>query len=588
MTSALAIIHRSLRKQPSYFSLCLVFLLSTTLFLSCHTASKTTAGDELSDTDRRRLENLYIDGCKERLAGRVESAQKYFRECERMDPKNIPVKYELSNLLRITDKIDEATKLAKECVDSDPKNQWYHLAYIECLHVKKNYQMAAEHYEKMVKYFPEKSEYFESMAIEYAMARNFAKSFKIYEELERRYGINETFTLNKIKLLKEQKKYGESEAEIKKLIATNPQEPRYLTYLAEFYEDVNQFNKAKEVYDKILVIDPTNPTVHLALANYYKDQNKPEESHNELKIAYANPDLDVDTKLKILISYFSISEQYPEYTPKGYELCDIMLKVHPMSPEAHSIYAEFLLRDKKIMEARDHYLIAAYNDKSRYVVWGQLLYVESLLNQNDSLEKHSALAIELFPTQPKCYLYNGVSNLALRNYTKAAQSLNDGLEFVYDDKGMMLDFYNALGESYNNLKEYEKSDKAFDDALKVDPDNVNVLNNYSYYLSLRKEKLEKAEKLSRRSNEIAHDNPRYNDTYGWILYQQGKYKEAEEWLERAAKKANKNAVILEHYGDLLFKLGRPEEALKYWNLAKEAGGNSETLLKKISTKKLND
>ncbi len=544
--------------------------------------------EELSETDRRRLENLYIDGCKERLAGRTESAMKYFRECERMDPNNIPVKYELSNLLRYEEKIEESTVLAKQCVEANPKNQWYHLAYIECLHIKRQYEQAAEQYEKLVKYFPEKSEYFESMAIEYALARNYSRSFKIYDELEKRFGTNETFTLNKIKLLKEQKKYSESEAELKKLIQTNKDEPRYYTYLAEFYEDMNQFEKAKEVYDKILGIDPGNPTVHLALANYYKDQNKPEESHNELKIAYANPDLDIETKTKILISYYSISEQYPEYTAKGYELCEIMLKVHPASPEAHSMYAEFLLRDKRIQEARDHYLIAANNDKSRYAIWGQLLAVESLLNQNDSLEKHSAMAIELFPTQPKCYLYNGLSNLVLKNYKKAAQSLNDGLEFVYDDKPMMLDFYKFLGEAYNNLKDYERSDKAFDDALKVDPDNVDVLNNYSYYLSLRKEKLDKAEKLSKRSNEISHDNPRYNDTYGWILYQQGKFKDAEEWLERAAKKAGKNPVILEHYGDVLFKLGKPQDALKQWNQAKEAGGNSESLLKKINDKKLSD
>jgi len=38
----------------------------------------------------------------------------------------------------------------------------------------------------------------------------------------------------------------------------------------------------------------------------------------------------------------------------------------------------------------------------------------------------------------------------------------------------------------------------------------------------------------------------------------------------------------------MFKLSKPEEALKYWKKANEAGGNSETLLKKISTKKLSE
>lgn len=567
-------------------------ILISVVVSSCKTPSKASLSKqnktELTDTDRRRLENLYIDGCKERLAGKVESAEKYFRECERMDPNNIAVKYELANLCRITGRLDEAIKYAKECVDAEPKNQWHHLSYIDCLHQKRQYALAAESYEKLVKHFPDKIELFEAMAIEYALAHNYAKSFKVYDELEKRFGKNETFTINKIKLLKEQRKFSEAETELKKLIESNPQEARFYAYLAEHYEDMRQFDKAKDVYDKILLIDPNNPMVHLALANYYKDQNKPEMAHTELKTAFLNPDLEIDTKLKILISYYSLSEKYNEYTEKGYELCEIMLNVHPTAPEAHSIYADFLLRDKKISEARNHYLIAATNDKNRFAIWSQLLFVESELNQNDSLEKHSAMAMELFPNQPACYYFNGVSNIKLKNYTKAIQSLKDGLEFVYDNKQLMLEFYINIGDAYNYLKEFEKSDQAFDDALKIDPDNLYILNNYSYYLSLRKEKLDKAEKLSKRSNELAPNNRSYIDTYGWILFQQGKYKEAEEWLARASKMGNKSPVILEHYGDVLFKLNKINEALVQWQAAKEAGGNSDSLIKKIQDKKLND
>jgi Tfp pilus assembly protein PilF len=74
-----------------------------------------------------------------------------------------------------------------------------------------------------------------------------------------------------------------------------------------------------------------------------------------------------------------------------------------------------------------------------------------------------------------------------------------------------------------------------------------VLNNYAYYLSLRNEKLDKAEEMSKKSNEIDRDNASYNDTYGWILYGLGKYEDAKLWLEKAiANGASENAVILEH------------------------------------------
>ena len=296
----------------------------------------------------------------------------------------------------------------------------------------------------------------------------------------------------------------------------------------------------------------------------------------------------MDTKIKILLSYYELSEVNASYKKQALELCAITLKLHPNSAEAHSIYADFLYKDKKLTEAHTEYETAIKLDKSQYTIWNQLMIIESELGEYKSLEAHSTEAMDLFPNQSLTYFFNGISNITLKNYKKAIESLNDGLEFVYENNPLLLQFYANLGDAYNFLKEYEKSDKAYDDALKVDPDNSAILNNYAYYLSLRKDKLEKAEKLSKRSNELAPNNRAYIDTYGWILYQLGKYKEAEIWLARAAKMGSKSAVLLEHYGDVLYKLDKKQEAITMWKEAKAAGEGSEFLDKKIADKKLND
>ncbi len=534
------------------------------------------------------LEATYIEACREKIGGHPEAAEKLFRDCLKYDPLNAAAKYELSKILPITGRLEEAAKMAKESVDANPKNQWYHLGYIDVLHLKKDFAASAEAYERLVKIFPERSDLMEAMAYDYALSQNYNKAFKIYDELEKRYGKDEVITINRIKLLKQLKRFNEAEAELKEMIELNPSEPRYYLYLAEHYEDIGNFAQAKTVYDKLLVLDPNNPRVHLVMAEYYKEQGKAEESHNELKIALANPDLEIEIKIKYLQFYMEVSERFPEFIPKAYELCDIILKVHPTSAEAHGFYAQFLARDKKIDESYTHYLIASRYSKTNFNIWTDLLDLEAYLEKFDSLEIHSALAMELFPTQPRPFYYNGLANRQLRNYKKSAQSFYDGLEFVYDDKALMLNFFINLGDVYSFLEEHEKSDKAYDDALKINPDDAYVLNNYAYYLSLRKEKLDKAEKLSKRSNDLVRDNPSYIDTYGWILYQQAKYAEAEEWLVRAVKLTSKKPLILEHYGDVMFKLGKPEEALKYWKKANEAGGESEALLKKISSKKIGE
>lgn len=556
--------------------------------LSCKTkqqASKSAGSKGLTEQAQVNFTFNFIEGCRERMKGNIEIAENRFLECLKIDPTSAAVKYELGNIFRFNGLYDTALKYGKECANDEPKNEWYQLLYIECLHNKRQYSEAAEVYARLVKNYPNRPEFYEGLAAEYMYGGNYDKSFKTFDELEKKFGANEAFTINKIKLLRQLKKNNEAEAEFKKLIQSNPNEAKYYTYLAEFYQENNQNDKAMDTYKEVLKIDPKNPMVHLALADYYKAQNDKENFYKEVKIAFENPDLEVDTKLKILSSYYELAELNDTYKQQAEELIQITLKLHSSSAEIHALYADFLLRDKKLKEAQAEYYESVKADKNHFNTWQQLMYVESENNDYAGLAAHSSEAMELFPNNSIPYFFNGFANIQLKNYNKAIESLEEGIEFVYNNNPLLKDFYSNLGDAYNAIKDYAKSDKAFDDALKVNPDDADVLNNYAYFLSLRKEKLEKAEKFSRRSNELAPNNRLYIDTYGWILYQQGKYTEAEEWLNRAVKMGRKG-TILEHYGDVLYKLDKKEEALKYWQEAKTVGGASNLLDKKIADKKL--
>jgi tetratricopeptide (TPR) repeat protein len=357
--------------------------------------------------------------------------------------------------------------------------------------------------------------------------------------------------------------------------------------LADLYQQEGQPQKALETYNAILKADSLNPYIHLALADYYRQQKKDEEFYKELKKAFKSDDLDIDSKIKILLSYYNITEQNTKLLPQAYELCTILVTQYPDEPKSHSMYADFLCRDKKYKEAIAELLKVLQNDKGKYAVWHELLDCEVHINMYDSLAKHSAEAMDLFPEQPYSYYYNGIAYMQLKQYQKAVQPFKDGKQFVFEDIPLASGFYTNLGEVYNNLKEYEKSDKEFDKALELDPNNVNVLNNYAYYLSLRKENLEKAEKMSKRTLELVPNSVSYIDTYGWILYQEQKYEEAKKYLEKAFEKGGNNRpAIVEHYGDVLYKLNDVDKAVENWKKSKELGNPSEILIKKIADKKL--
>lgn len=576
--------------RVGFYTIPALTLAATLLLVGCKPSKQVTTDTAkksgLSAEQQAEFAFDFVEGCKERMKGNVENAEARFRNCLKIDPASPAVKYELGNIYRFAAQYDVALKYARDCSNADPKNAWYQLLYIECLNSKRLYTQAADVYNRLTKLYPDKPEYYEGLAAEYMYAGSYEKSYKVYDELEKKFGPSESFTLNKIKLLKQTKRNAEAEQEFKKLIKLNPTEPRYYTFLAEFYQDTQQNDKALDTYREVLKFDPDNPMVHLAMADYYKSVNDKENFFKEMKTAFENPDLDTDTKYKILASYYELSAKNDEFKQQAYELASIMVRVHPTSGEAYGIYAELLFRDKKTKEARDEYVLAVKYDKTHFDSWNKLMYCDAELNDYSSLEEHSSEAMELFPSQATPYYFNGIANIQLKQYDKAVESLRDGIEFVYSNNQLLIDFYSNLGFAYNYLKDHDKSDKAFDEALKVDPDNSQVLNNYAYFLSLRKKNLERAEKFSRRSNELSPNNPVYMDTYGWILYQQGKYTQAEQWLASAVKLATKRSAITEHYGDVLYQLGKKTEALMYWKQAKESGDGSEWLDKKISDQKL--
>ena len=96
-----------------------------------------------------------------------------------------------------------------------------------------------------------------------------------------------------------------------------------------------------------------------------------------------------------------------------------------------------------------------------------------------------------------------------------------------------------------------------------------MLNNYSYYLALRKENLDKADKMSALLIKLFPENGNYLDTRAWVLFAEEKYKEARKVIEKVIEGEHVSATHLEHYGDILFQLGEVDLAVKQWQKARK-------------------
>ncbi|MDP4266591.1 MAG: tetratricopeptide repeat protein [Bacteroidota bacterium] len=529
----------------------------------------------------------YVNGVKEKLLGNLDNAATIFNKCLKMDKNNSACMYELANIYTIQKKYKEALNLSKSAVEIEKDNIWYQIQLSDLYEKNKQYKNAALIYEQIIKKNPEKIELYYKWAEELLYSGKYTDAIKVYNLIEKRIGITEEISIQKEQIYLKLNKLKDAISEVEKLINAFPKELKYLNILSELYQNNNSPEKAYEIYNKILEKDPNNGLVHLSLANYYKQKGQKDKAFDELKSAFSRKELDIDTKINILLSYFVVTDKYTELKDQAYELLKILVTVHPHEAKAHSMYGDFLYRDKKLTDARDEFKKVIALDSSKYMVWEQLLYTESELGDNIALKNDSKRAINLFPLQPGLYLLNGSSNFQLNNLEEAINSLNEGLKLSSFDKNLQLQFYTFLGDIYNKKKEYDKSDENYQNALKIDADNSYVLNNYSYYLSLRKKDLDKAENMARKAVDNEPKNDSYLDTYAWVLYIEGKFKEAKIWEDKAMTNGGeKNGTILEHYGDILFKLNEIDKAVLFWEKARKAGGTTEFIDKKITDRKL--
>jgi tetratricopeptide (TPR) repeat protein len=565
----------------------IILLLSFLLFItSCGLFKHST---KTSLTDSQKLDNTaeFIDGCKEKILENYDKAITSFLKCIKTDPSNASAMYELAGIYYVQKKYTDAMPLVEKAVKLEPSNDWYQLLYANMLINALRYKEATAIYAKLAKANPANLEYYYNWAEGCIYMGKYQEAIDVYDILETKMGVSDELSLQKEKIYLQLKKPDKAIEEIEKLVKAFPSETTYYNYLADLYLQDGKTSKAYEIYQKILVLDPTNASVHLSLADYYRATKDNVKSFEELQLAFANVNLDIDTKVKIMLSYYSLTEKSDELKEQAYTLLKILIKTHPDEAKAYTMYGDFLYRDKKITEARDLYLKVVGLDSSKYAIWGQLLSLEAELNNYSGLEKESEQAITMFPEQATLYLYNGVGNYFLKKYDEAIVALNKGIALAAYDNSLLAGFYSYLGNSYYAKKIYKDAFLAFDKVLTYDPKNVLVLNNYAYYLSLQGEELDKAEKMAKKAVDISPDSSSYLDTYGWVFYKEAKYTDAETWIKKAIDKGgSSNDIILEHYGDIQYRLGNVDSAVEYWKKAKEKGEGSEMLEKKINAKKI--
>ncbi|MFB9861796.1 tetratricopeptide repeat protein [Rufibacter immobilis] len=538
----------------------------------------------LSPQEQQLSESYFLEGMKFFVLEEYNKALDRFQRAFAISPTNAAVNYKLAETSLLLGNVRGALPFAKAALELEPKNPYYHLLLAQIYTNQQQYEDAIKTYARLTQELPNTEQYLFNLTDLYLAKNRLDDALRTLNQIETKYGLIEEISFKKQQIYLKQNKLDLALKEGENLISSNPEEVRYLLAQVEILAANKRVPDAVKMAEKALKVAPDNAFGRLMLADLLQQQGKTEEADAQLELAFGNPALDIDSKVKILVDYI---RRLPneKVAAQAIKLAELTTAAHPREAKAFAVAGDIYVNTDRKLPARDNYLKAVALDPGHFKIWQQIVLLDGEMNQNDSLINHSERALEFFPNQPMFWFYNGTAHLINKNYVKATKSLEYGRRLAGNNLELQLQFNLQLGDAYHSLEQYALSDQAYEAVLSLDPSNPHALNNYSYFLSVRGQNLAKAKAMAGALVAQYPDNPTYLDTYAWVLYKLKDYQEAKRLLEKAVASSS-DATIIEHYGDVLYQLGQRELALKQWVRANQVGGASQGISKKIKDKKL--
>jgi tetratricopeptide (TPR) repeat protein len=557
----------------------IIFIIVGSFLVACGSKRHTEIPSEqgFSKANYAYIEKFH-EGVRLKSKGQTLEAIQSFEACLSMKQNDDAVYYALSELYLVQGNSMKSGEAIKKAAKLDPNNLHYtsELAYYYV--EKEQYNEAIVAFEKLVKAQPRDPEVLYPFAECLVRAGRTQEAINQLNKTEDQIGVVPEISIQKFQLYLKLKQDEKGLEELNKARIQHPENPQLLSTLVDYYFQTKQEDKALSTLEDLVKVDPENGRIHLFIADIYRGKGDKDNYYLSLKKAFQGKGVDLDTKMKVLIS---LQNPKAAIDPRAIELAELFVLENPESAKAHSVRGDYLLELKRDEEALVSYRKALEFEKGAYSLWNQVLIMEYQSLKFEELASDSQEAIKFFPTSPSFYLLNAVGNIQLKKFDDALVNLEIGKEYVINDKALSGEFYGQMAEAYFGKKDIDKGNNNYVKALEKDPNSSLLLNNYAYRLASENIDLIKAEGLIKKANERSPNQPQFLDTYGLILFRKADFQDAMNYYEQAYLLDAEDALLLDHMGDASIQLKKTEEALKYWNLAKKNGSKNKNLEKKI-------
>lgn len=558
------------------------------LFLLCYVPFMALAQHAVDSAARERaVEYYYLQAISMLEQDSLDASFSLLEHCRLLAPESSAVKYDLSAFYQFLGNDSLAHLMLEDIVEEEPENMKYCEALVEYYYRTNDKKSAIALYEQMLEHGGPKSGIYMSLYTLYSEEKEFEKAVAVLEKLEKAEGKNDVISLHKVKQLVMLQDSARAIAAVREMIAENPDNLQHQAFLGDIYSMFGDFTRSEQIYLAVVGKDSADISSLSSLSNIYLMSDRDSLYCDAMERLLKNEKLEVEQRISMLLDYVRYKDSRDStYVPLFFEE---MLALPFDQVEIADLYVQYLLYRKaspdKVIPLLD--TILSLEPDNRSALLQQLLFAIER-NDYESVIQCSDNAILYIPDMLELYYYKGVALSLLDKNKETAEVLELGLSRRSSESSsdVTARSFSVLGDVYHELGLIDKCTEAYDSALIYNPSEINVLNNYAYYLALEGRELERALAMSEKTIKAEPDNATYVDTYAWLLFCLERYEEAKAYADKLLQlDSDKSAVEYHHCGDIYAKCGDINRAVQCWEKARELGDTSKVLKKKIKKRK---
>ena len=530
-------------------------------------------------------EFYYMEGLRGYHEGNYEYAERSLKQLLSINPKHDAALYYMANILFGFGKKEEALRYMQAAAQADTSNYWYQLQVAQLYKMNNQVELAIQVYEDLVIRYPKKSELYFDLANLYLNQRDIEKALLTLDEIEKFIGVSEATGFYRFNMLMMQGKSEEAKPLLEELAQLDPS-PRILTLLGDMYAESGKDTLALAYYNKALFDDPDYIPAIFGQAEVYRLNQQYDLFFEKMTLFMKNDYVDVAMKVDYMDQLLQNRAFAGTFLRQVDTLFTKLYRSHRADTAVVYRYTSFLMqagREERAVEVIKEFV---QNYPENLSAWHQYLAINHYLQRWDTMYAIAKEALRYFHKQQEIMTMYGIAAWQSGKISEAVSIFESILSIAKRDKPLLTQTWSFLGDLYYAAGSPKKSFQAYEKSLQLDPDQISVLNNYAYFLSLEGKKLQKAYEMSKRTIEAEPQNATYLDTFGWILYKMDRHQEAKAIFRQVLMYGKDlSAEVLDHYAEVLFALKEFDLAFIYWDQAKHKEKNPE-LEKKIEERKI--